>query len=174
VLAMPISTPRPLSSRSTDQWDADDGLPLEQYVTLGLLRLTNRLNRQSMQLLDRSAGLGLPEWRCLAFIGRTDTISLNEITDLTGMDRGLISRSVQSLVEKGLVLVARDPADRRLVLAAMTRKGKDVYRAVKPVMHARQLRLRESLDSADRQALYRIMDRLTRCLDEWTEDETLP
>jgi DNA-binding MarR family transcriptional regulator len=171
---MSRSTHRPLALRSADPRGADGDLPLEQYVTLGLLRLTNRLNRQSMQLLDRSAGLGLPEWRCLAFIGRVGTISLNEIADLTGMDRGLISRSVQSLVEKGLVLVARDPADRRLVRAAMTRKGKDVYRAARPVMHARQVRLLESLDSADRQALYRIMDRLARCLDEWPADETLP
>jgi DNA-binding MarR family transcriptional regulator len=171
---MPRTSHRTITPRSTDPRVPGDDLPLEQYVTLGLLRLTNRLNRQSMQLLDRAAGLGLPEWRCLAFIGRADTISLNEITDLTGMDRGLISRSVQSLVEKGLVLVARDPADRRLVRAAMTRKGEDVYRAVKPVMHARQLRLLDSLDSTDRQALYRIMGRLTRCLDEWPADETLP
>jgi DNA-binding MarR family transcriptional regulator len=171
---MPRTTSQSLAPRSADQPGADCDLPLERYVTLGLLHLTNRLNRQSMRLLDRAAGLGLPEWRCLAFIGRTETISLNEIADLTGMDRGLISRSVQSLVDKGMVLVARDPTDRRLVRAVMTRKGKDVHRAVQPVMHARQVRLLNSLDSADRRALYRIMDRLTRCLDEWPADEKLP
>lgn len=153
---------------------ADEVLPLEKYITLGLLRLTNRLNRQSMRLLDRAAGLGLPEWRCLAFIGRAEKISLNEITDLTGMDRALISRSVQSLVDKGLVLVSRDPADRRLVFAAMTRKGKEVHGVAQPVMQARQIRLLGSLDGDDRRALYRIMGQLTRCLDEWPEEKDLP
>lgn len=161
-------------SPDADPQGTDADLPLEQYVTLGLLRLTNRLNRQSMRLLDRAAGLGLPEWRCLAFIGRADRISLNEIADLTGMDRGLISRSVQGLVDKGLVLVARDPSDRRLVCAAVTRKGREVHRAVQPVMHARQVRLLESLSGTDRRALYRIMNQLTQCLDSWPNDEEKP
>lgn len=146
-------------------------IPLEKHITYGLLRLTNRLNRQSMRLLDEAAGLGLPEWRCLAFIGAASKISLNEIFDRTRMDRGLISRSTQSLVDKGLVLVERDRADRRLVHAAVTTKGRQVYRVVRPVMHARQMRLLESLSDADRSALYRIMDRLNCCLDEWPSQQ---
>lgn len=167
--------PKARNHRSTEAAQFEElDLPLEKYLTLALLRLTNRLNRQSMKLLDRAAGLGLPEWRCLAFIGRVRKISLNEITDLTGMDRGLISRSVQSLVDKGLVLVSRDPSDRRLVFAAVTRKGEEVHALVKPVMQARQQRLLGSLGAPDRVALYRIMDQLNRCLDEWPDEEELP
>lgn len=149
-------------------------IPIEKFVTYGLLRLTNRLNRQSMRLLDETAGLGLPEWRCMAMIGVSPRISLNEIADRTGMDRGLISRAVRSLADKGLLLAERDRTDRRLVRAAFTARGRQIHRLVSPVMLARQLRLQKYLGEADLSALHRILNRLNLCLDEWPSEEAAP
>jgi DNA-binding MarR family transcriptional regulator len=151
-----------------------DDLPLERYITFGLLRLTNRLNRQSMRLVEENGGLKLPEWRCLAFIGRVGRISLNEIAELTSMDRALISRSVQSLVERGLVLVERDTVDRRIVNVAVTAGGRATHARLRPVMEARQRRLLAALGDEDRAALDRILGRLNHCLDGWPDKETSP
>ncbi|MGI9426525.1 MAG: MarR family winged helix-turn-helix transcriptional regulator, partial [Hyphomicrobiaceae bacterium] len=85
----------------------NDDLPLEDFLTYRLVTLTNRLNRQAKQLLDESASLRLPEWRCLAFIKHCSDAhgkaGLHQLAEKTEMDRALISRSVQGLVEKGHV-----------------------------------------------------------------------
>ena len=57
------------------------------------------------------------------------------------MDRALISRSVQGLVEKGHVLTERDREDRRMVYAALTKSGTDTFEAVLPLMQRRQKHL---------------------------------
>lgn len=146
-------------------------LPLERFITYGLLRLTNRLNRQAMRILDQAAGLRLPEWRCMAFICSGTGISLNDIAERTGMDRGLITRSVQGLVMKGIVRVERDTKDRRIVFCVGTETGHELYRRVLPTMQARQARLLSSLSEADQISIYRILDQLNGCLDGWPESD---
>ncbi len=153
--------------RKPPDGDRAADIPLENFLTYRLLILTNRLNRQAVRILDDTAGLRLPEWRCLAFIASQRRMSLNEIAERTAMDRGLISRSVQGLVEKGHILVERDAVDRRLVFAIVTRGGEKLYRTVLPIMQRRQARLLGSLSDTERRSLYRSIDKLNRCLDDW-------
>ncbi len=148
-----------------------DDYVLEKFLTFGLIRLTNRLNRQAMRIVEVTTGLRLPEWRCLVFICANRSIMLNEIVDRTGMDRALITRAVQGLVENGLVNVERDSKDRRMVAAQATARGKEVYQQALPVMQARQARLLSALSVSDREAVYRIVDALNACLDAWPEEQ---
>ncbi|MGI9410803.1 MAG: MarR family winged helix-turn-helix transcriptional regulator [Hyphomicrobiaceae bacterium] len=156
--------------REPDDDDAIADLPLEKFLTYRLLTLTNRLNRQAMQILDDTAKLRLPEWRCLAMIGRYGKISLNRIAEITEMDRALISRSVQGLVEKGHVLTERDGEDRRVVYAVHTKLGTDTFQAVLPLMQRRQKHLLNRLSPSERKAIYRIIERLSEALDDWDEN----
>ena len=146
---------------------SDVQLPIDQFVTYRILSLTSRLNRQAMQILEAACGLRLPEWRCMAMIGRSGELSLFSISGLIGMDRGLVSRSVQSLVEKGLVATERDGDDRRIVRARLTERGNRMFQETFPVMQRRQLRLLSSLSSDDQKAFYRIMDCLSESIDDW-------
>lgn len=141
------------------------GLPIEEFVTYRLLQLTSRLNKQATHILNDTCGLRLPEWRCLAMIGRYGTINLLGISDLTGMDKGLVTRTVQSLVEQGYVSTRRQVDDRRNLLATLTRSGTKLFEQVFPIMEQRQLRLLSALSPADRKAFYRITDRLMRSIE---------
>ncbi|WP_284178440.1 MarR family winged helix-turn-helix transcriptional regulator [Rhabdaerophilum sp. SD176] len=163
------------SAKTTPEWLGSSGPPedyvLERFLTFGLIRLTNRLNRQAMRIVDVTTGLRLPEWRCLVFICAKRGITLHEIVDRTGMDRALITRAVQGLVEKGLVKVERDDEDRRMVAAQATAQGSEVYQQALPVMQARQARLLSALSEPDREAVYRIVHALNACLDAWPEEQ---
>lgn len=145
-------------------------LPIDQFVTYRILALTSRLNRQAMQILEEACGLRLPEWRCMAMIGRSGEISLHNISDSVGMDPGLVSRSIQSMVSQGLVSTVRDEKDRRIVRANLTADGKAMFDRTFPVMQKRQMRLLGSLSSDDRQAFYRIMDCLGASIDDWESE----
>ena len=149
-----------------------EDVPFEQFLTYRLLTLTSRLNRQAMKILEAHSDLRLPEWRCLAMIGRHRMQNVNRISEIAGMDRGLVSRAIQGLVTKGYVLAERDTDDRRIVRATLTVAGSAIYSEMLPVMRQRQRRLLAALTPNDRKAVYRIIDRLTDSLDEWEEDWT--
>lgn len=153
--------------------DASD-LPVQQFLTYRVQALTHRLNRQAMHILERQASLRLPEWRCLTFIhecgGQHGKASLFEVAEITGMDRGLVTRSVQGLVEKGHVLTERDGQDRRVVHAALTRQGYELFCRLLPLMRNRQLYLLDALSLHDRKAVYRILDRLNAAAEDYEKE----
>lgn len=148
----------------------DEDVPFEQFLTYRLLTLTSRLNRQAIKILETHHDLRLPEWRCLAMIGRHRMLNVNRISEIAGMDRGLVSRAIQGLVTKGYVLAERATDDRRIVRATLTTAGSAIYAEMLPVMRQRQRRLLAALTPSDRKAVYRIIDRLTKSLDEWEQD----
>ncbi len=162
-------------ARNRNQPAANDSIayPVEQFITYRLLALTNRLNRQAMQILDETAALRLPEWRCLAIVHQRcetqDEVSLHDIADTIGMDPALISRSVQGLVEKGHLQTERDATDRRVVHARLTPQGAALCEQVLPIMRQRQLHLLNALSSQDQKALYRIIDRLNQAVEAWEQ-----
>ncbi|HBG22772.1 MAG TPA: MarR family transcriptional regulator, partial [Peptococcaceae bacterium] len=51
----------------------------------------------------------------LVEIGRKRCLSINELADLLGLDKSTMSRTVNTMVEQGLVTREPDPADRRYV-----------------------------------------------------------
>lgn len=154
-----------------DMNEVDVLLPLDQFVTYRILSLTSRLNRQAARILEAACGLRLPEWRCMAMIGRSGELSLHSISELVGIDRSLVSRSIQGLVEKKLVSVERDGRDRRIVRARLTDDGAKMFQRTFPVMQQRQKRLLSSLSPSDRKAFYRIMDCLSGSIDDWESDQ---
>lgn len=153
--------------------DAETGLLFEQFPTYRILSLTSRLNRQAVQILDQACGLRLPEWRCMAMIGRHEQLNLFNISDIAGMDRAQVTRSIQGLVEKDYVLTERDSIDRRIVSAKLTKSGQRVYEKTFPIMEQRQLQLLSSLSPGDRDAFYRIMDNLNDALATWEQEWTV-
>lgn len=150
--------------------DVEDDLPFEQFLTYRILSLTSRLNRQAIHILDEACGLRLPEWRCMAMIGRHDRLNLASISEIAGMDRGQVTRAIQGLVEKDYVSTERRAHDRRTVWARLTRSGQQLYDHTFPIMQDRQRRLLSALSPSDRKAFYRIMERLTDSLEEWQDE----
>jgi len=150
--------------------EADTELAFEQFLTYRILSLTSRLNRQAVQILDEACGLRLPEWRCLAMIGRHKKLNLFNISEIAGMDRAQVTRSIQSLVEKDYVVTERASLDRRTVSAKLTKAGQRLYDQTYPVMEQRQLRLLSALSPSDRKAFNRILERLNDSLADWEEE----
>ena len=152
------------------QPDTGSELNFEQFLTYRILSLTSRLNRQAVKILDDACGLRLPEWRCMAMIGRHGQLNLFNISEIAGMDRAHVTRSIQSLVERGHVLTQRDVVDRRIVSARLTRSGRRIYEKTFPIMEQRQLQLLGALSPADREAFDRIIDNLNGALATWENE----
>ncbi|MEO1656515.1 MAG: MarR family winged helix-turn-helix transcriptional regulator [Pseudomonadota bacterium] len=80
--------------------------------------------------VQKTSGLNLSQWRVLAAIadkpGRTST----EVVEITPMDKPIVSRAVQALVDRGFLLREASQEDGRRSYLRLTDEGEETYRAI--------------------------------------------
>mgnify|MGYP001187646842 CR=1 FL=1 len=72
----------------------------------------------------RPHGLTITQWRVLVGLGLLKSRTMNEVADFLALDRTTLTRTIDRLVERGLVVRAEVPHDRRLTEASLTAAGK--------------------------------------------------
>lgn len=95
-----------------------------------LFFLLHHLVRQRENALGRElarTGLTLSQWQVLATLRRLDKATMGEVAAFCATDRTTLTRTVDRMVEDGLVLRDRDLVDRRQVHLNLTEKGQEVY-----------------------------------------------
>ena len=136
--------------------------PLTRFLTYRILRLHQALNAQAVAILTDVSGISLGQWRVLAMVGSDAEMTAREVARRTGFDPAFISRTVRSLEMAGLVRTARSGTDRRVVQIELTEKGAELHRRTLPFMRARQEALLAALAPEEREAVFRIIDKLER------------
>ena len=110
-------------------------LPLSEQLSDGAPRLLSRRIIILANILRRAATLryrrllDLPsgEWAALAEIGTQAPRSLGEISSALGLDKTQSSRTISSLVDRGLVVRKINPANNREVQISLTKLGTETY-----------------------------------------------
>lgn len=95
-----------------------------------LFFLLHHLVRQRENALGRElaqTGLTLSQWQVLATLSRLDRATMGEVAAFCATDRTTLTRTVDRMVEVGLVQRDRDPVDRRQVRLNLTDKGREVF-----------------------------------------------
>ena len=138
----------------------DEGFVLERLLPYELSVTANRVSRLFARRYADAFGLAIPEWRCLAVIGRHGLIPATGIAERTAMDKVKVSRAVASLLAKGLIRRSPHPADRRLALLAFTPKGRRIYERIIPLARRTEAELMAALGPADRAALSAMLARI--------------
>lgn len=110
--------------------EADSHEPL----TAGhLFFLLHHLVRQRENALSRelaSSGLTLGQWQVLATLSRLNKATMGEVAAFCATDRTTLTRTVDRMVNEGLIRRDRDLVDRRQVNLDLTEKGLEVFRTV--------------------------------------------
>lgn len=100
---------------------------LEDFLPYRLSVASENVSRiMSRHYLD-DLGLGIPEWRLLAAVGRHGVLSPTAAGEHTSMDKVKVSRAAASLAARGLLKQSQDPNDGRGRLLRLTRKGSTIY-----------------------------------------------
>ena len=103
--------------------------------------------RESLRLLVRRLGvlergeasccsITMSQCHTIVEVGRSGTMSLNELADNLGLDKSTISRSVDKLVIDGIMLRDIDPEDRRYLSLYLSEKGQAIFQEVEKRMAA--------------------------------------
>lgn len=85
------------------------------------------------KVIDKFKELSKNQPMVIGIIGAKGEIISSTIGKRTGMDKSSLSRMVDDLEKKGMVLRRTDPEDRRKVLVSLTNKGLRCYNYLREV-----------------------------------------
>jgi DNA-binding MarR family transcriptional regulator len=130
---------------------------LIQLVSVRVVRLSDLLMRIGKITFEGRFGIKLTELRILIILGAFQSISVNEISRRTHIDKAWISRSLRGLLRRKLIKKTAHPADSRASSLALTKKGEALLREIAPVAEEYQRQLLQGQRDSD---VERVLDLL--------------
>ncbi len=112
--------------------DHAERFQLETFLPYRLVIMTDGIRRTFGELYAMKFNVTISEWRLLAVVAESSTLSPSAAGIRTAMDKVRVSRASQSLAAKGLLRQTKDPRDGRGRLLRLTRKGMSTYSAIVP------------------------------------------
>ncbi|WP_298429206.1 MarR family transcriptional regulator [uncultured Jannaschia sp.] len=136
-----------------DDFRLDDFLPYRLAVAAG------RVSRDFARDYRDRFGLTRAEWRVIAHLAGSGTVSVREIADRADMEKSRVSRAAARLEAAGHVAKRVNAGDKRLVDLTLTESGRAMVAELAPIATAYQRRLVAELGS-DAAPLLRALDLL--------------
>jgi len=122
-----------------------------------------RLLREEMRQ-EASAGLSVPQFRVLAFLGRTPGASLSAVARFVGIADATASVMVSRLVVRRLVTRSGDPVERRRVMLELSARGTALLERARAHARARVAQRLEQLSRTELSAMASGLSLLDRAL----------
>lgn len=135
-------------------------LDLEHFLPYRLSVLSNRVSSAIARVYSERFALSVTEWRVMAVLGRYPGLSANEVAQRTAMDKVAVSRAVARLAEAGRLARETHDDDRRRSVLQLSPDGYKIYDEVAPLALAFERKLLGDMDAAERELLFRLLDRL--------------
>ncbi|WP_454883079.1 MarR family winged helix-turn-helix transcriptional regulator [Sphingomonas oryzagri] len=122
--------------------------------------VANRISQMLERMYGEMFGISVVDWRIIAILGTHYPLSAKVLAELTAMDQVSVSRAIDQMMNKKLVLRKVDAADRRRVALSLSKKGLEIYNQVVPLLYASEAMLIARLPDEDAVAIRRIMEAL--------------
>lgn len=155
------------TKRSTAPEPPDNGsrtspqaLDFGNYIPAHLTYLANRISSGASAAYRPRFGVGITEWRIMALLASRAWVTPRRVSEETGLDKGAVSRSIQSMQEAGLVEVRPDKHDRRSQLLALTPKGLGLHDRIVKLARKREQMLLSGFSDEERALLTRFLIRM--------------
>ena len=131
------------------------------------IRSFNRFYTNIIGLLDQhylDSPFSLTEGRVLYEIRHMEDCSAKKIRERISIDEGYLSRILDTFRKKGLITKTPSPADRRLQIIKLTKRGRQEFSKLNE--HSNQLisQIIEKLSDEEREELVRLTDRMRALL----------
>ncbi len=133
----------------------------EELITFRVSVLSQLLSRVVEGAVGQDLGLSSRQWRVLVMLNRLGPSTSGQVAAATRLDHSQVSRASYELVDKGLIAMDSDQADRRRQRLSVTAAGVDVLRLGIVGSQARQKRLRSCLSDDEYQVLGKALEALS-------------
>ncbi|MFF1254403.1 MarR family transcriptional regulator [Pseudarthrobacter sp. NPDC058329] len=103
----------------------------ENFTPRLLALLSNALVWRESHELRRHFRLGTNDWRIISALASRPGASATEVTDFLGLNKAVVSKSVNTLLERDLLLLVDGPRGSRPMY--LTQAGADMHDAMLPI-----------------------------------------
>lgn len=104
--------------------------------------------------------LSVAEWRVMSVLGPHQSMSANEITTRSSMNKVNVSRAVSRLRKRGFLKQDIDGDDRRRSVLHLTEEGKDAFGTLVPLVRNVEAQLLDGLNPEEIEQLTILMDKV--------------
>ena len=115
-------------------------------------------------------GLSLSQGSALVDIGRFEALKPNDLVRLLRLDKSSVSRMIDVLVEKKLVVISHDPSDGRSKNLTLTSSGKKAVKVINEALDRSVSEVFEHLDAKDQKTLVIAFKKLAGAVDQADKD----
>jgi DNA-binding MarR family transcriptional regulator len=115
---------------------------------------------RSLAGLYRKHGLTVGGWRTLSVIGNYEPIHPSSIAERTSVDPDKVTRAVDRLVDKKLVVRNTDKVDRRRIVLRLTARGRRSYNEIEKVRRQVEVLFLSALSREELASFYAILEKL--------------
>jgi len=134
------------------------------------LRELIRILVRNLDVLEKSDALccavTITQCHSIVEIGRKKKVSLIELADLLGLDKSTMSRTINNLVEDGLVNRDLDAENRRYVSIQLSSKGIEVFNNIEESMETYYSSIFSSIPENKRSQVLESLNLLTAAVKE--------
>ncbi|UZW57715.1 MarR family transcriptional regulator [Sphingobium sp. JS3065] len=107
-------------------------LRLDQFIPYRLSFTAALLSDAIAQSYEALFGIGIAEWRVIAWVAERGSITQQQICAQSRMDKVTVSRAAIALTGRGVLRRLPNAEDRRSHLLALTEEGERLHAAIAP------------------------------------------
>ena len=133
-------------------------LHLNDFVGFKVNQLAVRVAGTMARSYSRPHGIGIPAFRIILRLGFLGSASLVGLADASGMDPAVVSRTVEDLDTKGLLIREWHPRDKRRRVLSLSEAGKYLHAQLVPIANEFQEELVDGLSKKEIAELNRLLD----------------
>jgi DNA-binding MarR family transcriptional regulator len=139
---------------------------IDRHATAQINMLANKLMLKSSTAYTQNFGIGMMEWRVISVLSNNANSSLQLVSDILGLDKAAVSRTVKKLEEKKYISVEGDENDKRVYVINLTELGQQLYEVAADFAIAREQLLLQELDEVEKDQLFHLLKKLRNTVDQ--------
>ena len=145
-------------------------MELQNFLPYQLSVLSNKFSTGIAKFYRDQYGINVPEWRVLVILSETNHQTAKDLATHSQMDKVKISRTMKSLVTKGLIIERTCKDDARARRYNLTINGRQLINEVKPKALAFENELISSLSEDEIKAFQECISTLNSQVDKITTE----
>jgi len=147
-------------TKTNNSQSSPEILQLERYLPYRLSILSNRISALISETYSDKFALSITEWRIMAVLGEYPGVSADEVSLKTQIEKSILSRAINKLLQRKLLEREFDPSDKRRSMLRLTKTGLSVYDELVPMSYDYEQALLTCFTEGEREQFSELIDRL--------------
>lgn len=144
--------------------------PLARFLPYMMSITSNAVSGRIAQEYRSRFGLSVPEWRVMAVLGDSGSLTQRELTQRTLMDKVAVNRACKVLEERGLAARTPNAEDGRSHHLELTEDGVAMHSQIMPLAQEMERRVFEGLTAEELNQFRALLDRVRNRVDDLDSD----